>query len=130
MLSVAKDPSFLHADNEDSVHAQADLSLRWAQMPFCWFRHEAAHFIFDLGHDKIYLCHMQTRRCSQPGHLRNLISVSLLYTPAASVVGQLDSSLRCCGRIPLVSSSHGSLMKLKNLLLAHLSQRLIGELLG
>ena len=24
--------------------AQADLSLRWAHMPFCWFCHEAAHF--------------------------------------------------------------------------------------
>ena len=30
---VAKDPSFLHAD------AQADLSLRWAHMPFRWFCH-------------------------------------------------------------------------------------------
>ena len=37
---VAKDPSFLHADSEDSDHradAQAGLSLRWAQMPYCWF---------------------------------------------------------------------------------------------
>ena len=25
--------------------AQADLSPRWAHMPFCWFCHEAAHFI-------------------------------------------------------------------------------------
>ena len=27
----------------DWVHAQADLSRRWAHMPFCWFCHEAAH---------------------------------------------------------------------------------------
>ena len=43
---VAKDPSFLHADSEDWsvwVDAQADLSLCWAQMPFCWFCDEAAH---------------------------------------------------------------------------------------
>ena len=26
--------------------AQADLSLRWAHMPFCWFCHEAAHISF------------------------------------------------------------------------------------
>ena len=29
----------------DWVDAQADLSLRWAHMPFCWFCHEAAHLI-------------------------------------------------------------------------------------
>ena len=43
---VAKDPSFLHADSEDWpdwADAQADLSLSWAHMTFCWFYHEAAH---------------------------------------------------------------------------------------
>ena len=25
------------------VDAQADLSLRWMLMPFCWFCHDAAH---------------------------------------------------------------------------------------
>ena len=42
---VAEDPSFLHADSEDTdqwVDAQADLSLCWAHMPFCWFCHELA----------------------------------------------------------------------------------------
>ena len=42
---VAKDTSFLHVDSEDWSDwgdAQADLSLRWAHMPFCWFWHEAA----------------------------------------------------------------------------------------
>ena len=35
---------FLHADSEnpDWADAQADLSLRLAHMPFCWFCHEAA----------------------------------------------------------------------------------------
>ena len=28
----------------DWVDAQADLSLRWAHMPFCWFCHKAAHW--------------------------------------------------------------------------------------
>ena len=43
---VAKCCSFLQADSEDRsdwADAQADLSLRWAHMPFCWFCHEAAH---------------------------------------------------------------------------------------
>ena len=42
---VAKDPTFLQADNEDSdqtADAQADLSLCWAHMPFCWFCHHVA----------------------------------------------------------------------------------------
>ena len=46
---VAKDPSFLHVDSEDWSDwavAQADLSLRWAHMPFCWFCHEAAQIWF------------------------------------------------------------------------------------
>ena len=38
---VVKDPSFLHAN------AHADLSFRWAHMPFCWFCHEAANFQFQ-----------------------------------------------------------------------------------
>ena len=47
---VAKDPSFFHADSDDSDQTgrmprlQADLSLHWAHMPFCWFCHEADHF--------------------------------------------------------------------------------------
>ena len=44
---VLKDPNFLHADSEDwsdRADAQADLSLRWAHMPFCWFCREAAQF--------------------------------------------------------------------------------------
>ena len=44
---VAKDSSFLHADSEDWsdwANAQADMSLCWAHMQFCWFCHEVAHF--------------------------------------------------------------------------------------
>ena len=48
-VHVAKDPSFRHADSEDWsdwADAQADLSLRWAHLPFRWFCHEAAHLLF------------------------------------------------------------------------------------
>ena len=37
--------SFLLVDSED-WSAQADLSLRWAHMPFCWFCHEAAQILW------------------------------------------------------------------------------------
>ena len=36
-----------HADSEDS-DAQADLSLRWAHLPFRWFYHETAQMIKGL----------------------------------------------------------------------------------
>ena len=53
---VAKDPSFLHADSEDWsdwADAQADLSLCWAHMTFCWFCHEVAHFyVHDVRNPK------------------------------------------------------------------------------
>ena len=45
---VAKDPSFLHADSEDSDQTglmQRLISLRRANMPFCWFCHEVAQII-------------------------------------------------------------------------------------
>ena len=44
-LGVAKESNFLHVDSKDWsdwADAQADQSLRWAHMPFCWFCHEAA----------------------------------------------------------------------------------------
>ena len=45
---VAKYLSFIHSDSKASDQtvggdAQADLSLRWAHMPLCWFCHEVAH---------------------------------------------------------------------------------------
>ena len=49
---VAKDPSFLHTDSEDWadwVDAQADLSLPWAHMPFCWFCHGLAQI--NINHE-------------------------------------------------------------------------------
>ena len=36
----------------DWADAQADLSLRWAHMPFCWFCHGAAHICFPLLPDQ------------------------------------------------------------------------------
>ena len=48
---IAKDSTFLHTDSEDWsdwADAQADLSLCWANMPFCWFCHEVAHMNVEL----------------------------------------------------------------------------------
>ena len=48
---VAKGPSFLHADSGDSDQTaetdQADLSLRWVHMPFCWFLSWGGSFDVD-----------------------------------------------------------------------------------
>ena len=49
---VAKGPSSLHADSEEA-DAQADLSLRWAHMPFCWFCHAVAHVDDNRGHTSL-----------------------------------------------------------------------------
>ena len=46
VCSVEKGPMFLHAGSEDWsdwVNAQADLSLHWANMPFCCFFHKVTH---------------------------------------------------------------------------------------
>ena len=32
-------------ENQPETDVQADLSLRWAHMPFCWFCHEAAQML-------------------------------------------------------------------------------------
>ena len=49
---VAKGPSFLHADSEDSDQTgwmPRLICLHWAHMPFCCFCHEAIHFTEDFG---------------------------------------------------------------------------------
>ena len=51
-LWVAKDPSFLHADSEDSNQTGRMLRLicpRWAHMPFCWFCHAWLIWTFCLS---------------------------------------------------------------------------------
>ena len=81
---VDKGPSFHHADSEDWsdwVDAQADLSLRWARKPFCWFCQDAAQLfgefswmftpefpswlcqsdVTEPGHDKTCLWEFPTR---------------------------------------------------------------------
>ena len=47
---VAKDPSFLHADSEDSDQTgqMPRLIWVWAHMPFCWFCHETAQISIPL----------------------------------------------------------------------------------
>ena len=35
----------------DWADAQADLSLHWVHMPFCWFCHDAAHLLYPKNSD-------------------------------------------------------------------------------
>ena len=44
---ATKDPSFLHADSEESDQTERMprlICLRWVHMSFSWFCHEAAHY--------------------------------------------------------------------------------------
>ena len=41
--------AILGAHSEDYDHAQADLSLCWAHMSFCWFCRVAAHFSWSMN---------------------------------------------------------------------------------
>ena len=51
---VAKEASFLHADSEDS---QADLSLCWTHIPFCWFvTRRLIWELFDLLFYLVFSC--------------------------------------------------------------------------
>ena len=66
----------------DWADAQSDLSLRWAQMPFCWFYHEVAQknwtagklavVILKLGQvmRKYVLRHMRTTKVQISLHIR------------------------------------------------------------
>ena len=40
----------------DWVDAQADLSLRWAHMPFCWFCHKAAQMSWSTTKPTKWIC--------------------------------------------------------------------------
>ena len=49
---IAKVPRLLHVDSEDGsdwTDSQADLSLRWAHMSFCWFCHALAQTSLQEG---------------------------------------------------------------------------------
>ena len=53
----------------DWTDAQADLSLRWAHMPFCWFCHKAAHFTYPENvTERSRECHNQKQQ-PNPWHL-------------------------------------------------------------
>ena len=47
----AQSDQSLRLRSKDSQDAQADLSIRWAHMPFCWFCHEVAQLM--KGYKKI-----------------------------------------------------------------------------
>ena len=71
----------------DWADAQADLSLRWAHMPFCWFCHEAAQLVLlawrtacyktiEPQHDKTNeMTCAPSEDSDQPGHLPSMIRV-------------------------------------------------------
>ena len=75
----------------DWANAQADLSLRWAHMPFCWFCHNVAHLfsilvisgmkhfitasltiIWLAPNNPFYICVMKKKESPQPEWWTNL----------------------------------------------------------
>ena len=67
----------------DWADAQADMSLRWAHMTFCWFCHEAAQLncvwqvrIYEPEHDKTNkIACAPSEDSDQPGYPPSLISL-------------------------------------------------------
>ena len=65
---LAKDPSFLQADSQDWsdwADTQADLSLRWVHMQFCWFCRTLAQIILSLLYPKLLAIYSS---CKEDGH--------------------------------------------------------------
>ena len=75
----------------DRADAQADLSLRWAHMPFCWFCHDAAQILFrDLARGARWLSgRVSDSGARGPGfetYRRRVVSLSkTLYSPKVLV---------------------------------------------
>ena len=84
----------------DWAEAQADLSLPWVDISFCWFCHETAHLLYGFlsyepGHAKMCLMPYVNNKgadqgADQPAHPRSLIS--------AFVVCSLDSIISLVSR--------------------------------
>ena len=70
----------------DWVDAQADLSLRYAHMPFCWFCHDAAHMSWNSQYTSTTF--------SQYFHGRN--SRLLTYFSPGFQVAHLNGLFTCC----------------------------------
>ena len=73
---VAKDPNLSSCGQRrlwsDWADAQADLSLRWAHMPLCWFRHEVAQLEHAAMFLDIQYLHIKGNFTSRKNFLKNL----------------------------------------------------------
>ena len=74
-----------------SAYAQADLSLHWAQMLFCWFGHAAAHM--RSTEDSIMFLHADSKDSDQTGRMPRLIWV--FTGRRCHFVGFVMLQLRC-----------------------------------
>ena len=63
----------------DWANAQADLSLRWAHMPFCWFCHEAVHLncgMRSLENSTMTTCRLAVRKKKSINTKKNISHVT------------------------------------------------------
>ena len=70
----------------DWAHAQADLSLRWARMPFCWFCHDAAQLSFQIKGSIIKPENkkLPKKKSILPQSLQYITKESILWLPCAA----------------------------------------------
>ena len=95
---VAKDPSFLHADSEDWVDAQADLHLRWAHGSFCWFCHEVAHIYVQI----IYL------HVNMIFHLWEMLRFQWVFPECPCFSSRMSVKMHCQKQIVFLCSTIAS----------------------
>ena len=62
----------------DWADAQADLSLRWAHMPLCWFCHEAAQMVFGIRINGLIII---TSICHSLRKFHKMTDVLWVYSP-------------------------------------------------
>ena len=88
---VAKEPSFLHADREDSDQTG------WTHRPLCWFCHEVAHLCIQLNTESV----IYTIKCNAYYFCRlpnNPSNKDVLLTPvrtALNTIQRLKTILSC-----------------------------------
>ena len=89
----------------DWVDAQADLSLRWVHMPFCWFCHEAAQ-IWKKESGRKYISVPHTCRLQNEPHLvKPVHAVCEQQRPRSACTSALSDQHLCCS-LPYIYSCY------------------------
>ena len=92
----------------DWADAQADMSLRWAHMPLCWFCHETAHLLIPPSWSVSAITYMYYMYVPKNMKQKYYVSIKYkiksiikTYTPLPIQIkdAQIDSSILCLAYI-------------------------------